>query len=369
MNDLTLAIDNCFYSGWTRARVTRGIERCPSDFEVTMTELFPGEFDSLTLDVFPGQSFELYLGPPNRGNLVITGFVDRFTPSIDAHLHSITLAGRGKCQDLVDCSAVWPSGQIKSSTVLDTAQKLAAYYDITVSAADAEDVGLPIDQLNIAFTETPWDVIEKLCRYRALLAYDQPDGNLILSRSGTQAHSSGFQTGKNVQRAAITYSSDQRYSEYQAYQLSMSLREDVGGISPLVVVKDPTITRFRRKNIIAESNDGGDGSPHGGGTVAKMRAQWEASRRWGRSAQLQLTVDSWCDEAGKLWTPNWLVPLDLPELKIEGKRWVISEVSYHMDEQGTSADLTIMPPEAFEPAPILLFPVKVDISKAMKAGK
>lgn len=366
MSDLILAINGIRYSGWTRARVTRGIERCPSDFEVTMTELYPGEFGSLTFMVKPGDLFQLYLGAQAPSNLVITGFVDRFMPSIDARRHSITLAGRGKCQDLVDCSAVWPSGQIPNATVLETAQKLAKPYLIEVSAANPADVGDPITQMNIAFTETPWDVIEKLCRYRALLAYDQPDGNLILSRVGVNAHSSGFQTGKNVQRAAITYSSDQRYSEYQAYLLPMNLWSDVGAIPPLMVVNDPTVSRFRRKNIIAESGDGGK---DGGGTVAKMRAQWEASRRLGRSTQLRMTVDSWRDGAGQLWTPNWLVPLDLPELKIEGKKWVISEVTYHMDEQGTSADLTIMPPGAFTPAPILLFPVNADVPPAVAAGK
>lgn len=35
--------------GWTSVRITRGIERCPSDFEVGLTELYPGEANDLVV--------------------------------------------------------------------------------------------------------------------------------------------------------------------------------------------------------------------------------------------------------------------------------------------------------------------------------
>jgi len=366
MSDLTLLINGRKYSGWNSARVTRGIERCPSDFEVTMTELFPGEMGGLTFMVVPGDPFQLYLGTLSPDNLVVTGYVDRVTPAIRARLHSITIAGRGKCQDIVDCEAVWPNGQFMSHTVLDIATKLSAPYGVTVSAASPADVGAPIFQVNVAFTETPWSVIERLCRFRALLAYDQPDGNLMLSRVGGHEHMTGLKTGQNVHSAAVTYSTDQRYSEYCAYLLAANNHMDVGEISPLQTVNDPTIKRFRRHNIIAEN---GDGSQDGAGSVAKMRAQWEASRRWGRSAQLRVTVDSWTDGTGVLWQPNWLVNLDLPEVAISGKKWLISDVAYHMDEQGTSADLLLMAPQAFDPSPILMSTVPFDVADAVAKGK
>jgi prophage tail gpP-like protein len=62
-----------------------------------------------------------------------------------------------------------------------------------------------------------------------------------------------------------------------------------------------------------------------------------------------------------LWTPNTLVPLWLPTLKLPDAVWLISEVTYHRDENGTTADLIIMMPEAFLPQPILLNPTFTEL--------
>src|SRR4051794_33900829 len=127
-DDLTLKLAGNFISGWTSIRVSRGIERCPSDFDSSLTELFPGEAADLVAP--PGDPCEVMIG----SDLVITGYVDRFRPGIAASQHSIRVTGRGKCQDLLDSSAEWPNSQISGSSILGIAQKLAQPYGITVSA-------------------------------------------------------------------------------------------------------------------------------------------------------------------------------------------------------------------------------------------
>ncbi|MGP8002296.1 MAG: phage baseplate assembly protein [Smithella sp.] len=85
-----------------------------------------------------------------------------------------------------------------------------------------------------------------------------------------------------------------------------------------------------------------------------QRANWENARRVGRSNVLTLTTDSWRDSAGTLWTPNTIVPISLPALKLQQVNWVIADVSYKRDTTGTTADLVLMPPRAFLPQPISL---------------
>jgi len=189
-----------------------------------------------------------------------------------------------------------------------------------------------------------------------LLVYDDTDGNLVLSQVGTSTAGSGFQQGENIQRASISYSMDQRFSEYIAYIQSFDTFADVGGRGNLVdTMRDPYVKRHRQKVIIAESGDTDF-------TVAKKRAIWEAKRRMGRSFQLRLTADNWRDEKGILWTPNTLVPISIPALKLDQKTWLISEVTYKRDRSGTSAELLIMPPEAFDVQPFLLFPSYQDVA-------
>jgi prophage tail gpP-like protein len=255
------------------------------------------------------------------------------------------VTGRGKCQDLVDCAAIWPSFQMSNANALSIAQNLAKPYGITVTAK--ADVGAVIPQLNILHGETVYELIELVCRYRALLAYDLPDGNLILAQVGNVAHSSGVAQGKNVQSARAIYSMDQRYSEYLVYLQSMDMLSDAGAGGNLKAKKtDPGVPRFRRKEIICEA-------PTGGQDISIKRANWEAARRMGRSMQLNVDVDSWRDSAGVLWTPNQLVPISLPILKTSDKNWIIGEVNFIRGDEGSYASLLLMPPDAFNPEPDL----------------
>lgn len=342
-DDLTLTINGQIIGGWTEIRVTRGVERCPSDFAIGLTELYPGELDKVLIQ--PGLPCSVSIG----GDLVSTGYVDRFIPSISANQHSIEVQGRGMCCDLVDCSAEWEGGQISGSTAVGIAQKLAAVYNINVKCSVT---GLPvIPQFNLMLGETAYEVIERITRYSALLAYDLPTGELQLARVGTVQAASGFVEGKNVQQASVEYSADQRYSTYKAFQQSVDVFRDAGDTGNLVVTTyDPNMQRHRELTIISEGGDAGN-------AVVKLRANWELARRAGRSRIIRLRADSWRDSAGALWTPNTLVPVSLPALKISGT-FVIGEVTYlRSSDAGTVADLVLMSPDAYQPEPVLLQPM------------
>lgn len=347
MDDLTLITGTRKLSGWQGVRVTRGIERMPSDFDIEFTERFPGEAEAVV--VKPGDACQVRIGD----DLVVTGYVDRFMPSIDGQRHTLRVTGRSKCQDLVDCSAEWDSNQISSASVLSISQKLAAPYGITVSALD--DVGPPIPQINLLWGETPYSVIERITRANALLAYDAPDGNLILARVGTGKHGSGFEQGKNVERATAMFGMDLRFSEYVVRMLNMNPVGETGTAGDvLVTVDDKEVPRHRRRTIIAETGVVAAG-------LAERRGLWEAARRAGRSYCVQLTADSWRDGEGMLWTPNRLVRIQLPSLKIPNVQWIVAEVTYRRDRTGTAADLVLMPPDAFAVAPVVLMPTLNDV--------
>lgn len=348
-DDLILQISGQAISGWTEIRVTRGIERLPSDFEIGLTELYPGELDKVI--IAPGAPCTVHLGD----QLVITGYVDRFTPSFAANRHSIRVSGRSKCEDLVDCSAVWPGGQINGANALAIAQKLAATYGITVTSK-VENLP-PIVQFNLMLGESSFEVIERIARYSALLAYDMPDGNLVLAQVGTTTAASGLVEGQNVQQASVQYSADQRYSTYKVFLQAVDTFEDIGNAgNELETVVDPNAPRTRQLDLIAES-----GGAVGMG-VAQATGIWEAARRAGRAKRARVLVDSWRDSAGNLWEPNTLVKVQLPSLKMN-ETLCVGEVTYsRSDDRGTTAELVLMPPAAFKPKPVLLQPMFADFA-------
>jgi prophage tail gpP-like protein len=351
-DDLTLTVNGESLSGWTEVRVTRGIERCPSDFDILMTDLAPG--DATGHVVAAGDPCTVSLG----ADLVLTGYVDKVEPSYDSGRHEIRVSGRGKCQDLVDCSAEWPGGQISGVDALQIAQDLATPYGIDVQLL-GPDSGKTIPQFNLMLGETAYEIIERVCRFAGFLCYEDAYGNLVLARASTVSAASGFTEGKNILSGAAAYSVDQQYSEYDCFLMAMDVLSDIGEGGNLVFsLTNPDIARHRKLYIIADAGSGGL-------QLAQDRATWEGQRRRGRGLQLTLTVDSWRDSAGKLWEPNTTAPVSVPNL-----HWtrtdppLIGSVSFMRDAKGTRAEVVLMPPEAFTLEPILLQPIVPDLNQA-----
>ncbi|MBP0493987.1 phage baseplate assembly protein [Pararoseomonas indoligenes] len=340
-DDLSLIVNGRIWSGWDGIAVTRSCERLPSVFSLSLTQRFPGEAD---LSFMPGDPCIVRLGK----DPVITGRIDRHQPAIDARSHTVQVTGRSKCRELVDCAAVIPGWQINAKTVKGIAEALAEFYDITVSGDD----GPLVPQLNLIPGETPFSVIDRLCRFGKLLSYDDPDGNLVLSPVGTEKHASGVRERVNVLAATTTLAADQRYSEYWVYlqstaglftQLSLATGGN-GMLPPSGLAKDEGVPNKRVLVILMEH-----AGPNDTKEIAQARAEWEASRRRGRSEAIRVRVDSWRDKAGELWQPNKRIPVHVPSCKVSEAEWIIGEVTYRRGLQGTTADLTLMPPSAFDP--------------------
>jgi prophage tail gpP-like protein len=290
----------------------------------------------------------------------VTGYVDKVIPSINANMHEIRVTGRGKCQDLLDCAAQWPNGQISNCTAADIATKLAVPYNIDVACDVA---GLPIiPQQNIMLGETAYEIIERSARFSALLVFEDRDGKLRLTRAGTDVMSSGIQEGVNMESVAVERSMDQRYSEIIAVMIGTNNLLDLNAVNaPVFTATDPNVTRHRRRVIIAEAGELG-------WDIGKQRALWEVARRRGRSEVVHVTVDNWRDVDGNLWEPNKLIDILIPSMKISGDqsgtipvRYLIVEVTYHLGLEGTHAELTLMAPEAFTPQPVLIQPQFGDV--------
>ena len=339
MNDLvSLWTGGNRLTGWQQVRVTRGIERIPTDFELTMTDPIPG----IAQEPFAiGDLHEVYIGD----ELVCTGYIDRVAPTIDHGKHDLSVNGRGKCADLVDCSAEWQGFLMQNMTIKQIAQNLAKPYGIQV-VCDAP--GDPIPMYVLQPGESPYSIINRWCQVRALLCYEDEQGNLVLSRGGTAVTAPIVQGQKGLEKATLVKSMDQRYSDYVVIQQGIQLMQDQQGgqWADVYRVQDTQVTRHRLKYLLPENNDAGM-------KVSMAKAQWEANRRLARGYTLTVTMDSWRDSAGALWQPNTLVPLHIPALNLVDQRWLLGEVTYRLDMTGTHADLLIMPADAFQPEPVL----------------
>jgi len=350
MDDLTIISGQQQISGWTTVRVTRGIERMPNDFQIEMTERNP---DGSQITISPGAQCQIKLGE----DLVLTGYIDTYEASVDSDMHTVSISGRSKSEDVVDCSAEYPNAQIMSSTALQIAQKLSEPYGITV----AQNVGptIIVPQFNLMYGETAVEIIERVTRFYKLLYYDMPDGSILLTQASTKQAGSGLTQGVNVQSAKVRFDMT-RFSDYVCVYQSVATFSDGqsldsgqnNSMNQFFEVQDPTVPRHRQKIIIVQS---GDINP--AFQVTRDTALWESNRRYGKAYELHAVVDSWRDATGKLWEPNTLVPINIPALKLVNVTWLINEVTYVRDENGgTTASLILNPPQAFTPEPIIIVP-------------
>lgn len=346
---VSLTVNGKVISGWDTVRVTRGIERFPSDFDIGLMDYYPGSEEKQIVQ--DGYSCIVKFG----SDLVITGYVDDWSPVINRSRHEVHATGRGKCEDLVDCSAEWPNNVINNCTALEIATRLASFYSIQVSSDVADLQTVP--QFTINWGESPQEIIDRVSRWAGLLYYDNPDGSLLLTRVGTKKAASGVAEGVNVEDAYYRKSMADRFSDYVGVSLGIS---PISGYAPgtaydsvtLATARDPDAAnlRYRKRIVLVEST-----------MLAKDRAQscidWEMNRRYGRSKQLNVTIDSWRDSAGKLWEPNTLIPVNLPTLQLSDTEMLLSEVTFLRDERGTHAQMTLMPPAAFTVQPYEFYQV------------
>ncbi len=363
-DDVSILANGVQVSGWLSVVIRIGIEIMPGGFELEITEPVPGSSTALT--ILEGSSCQIMIG----SDLVITGYVVTVFREMTPESHTVRVTGASKSIDLVECSAEFTTFSANNTAPLALAQKLAAPFGINVVPLNykPDPQHSTIQQFSVILSETPYAIIERICRFGAVLFYDQPDGNIAFSPVGQGLAASGFVENENCERWSFSRSLAGRFSTVQVVLMTTDtlfnspdtsdLTAQLSNITSGQPVKDAGVQRYRPLLVLGEM--GGFNA-----TFAQQRAQWEVNRRYGRSQAVTVTCDSWRDSAGKLWTPNTLAPVSLPSVKCTPTaRMLISEVVFRRDADGTHADIVLMPPQAFAPEPIVLNPMAADVAQA-----
>jgi prophage tail gpP-like protein len=328
-----LKVDGAFYGGWKTVRVSRSIEQMAGSFELEVTERWPGQ--PQRTPIRPGQKCQLLLD----GSPVITGWVDGVSPEYDAGQHTLHVSGRDATCDLVDCSAIYKTGQWHKVKLDQLARDLCAPFGVGVVVN--ADVGAAFESYNIQEGESVFECLERAARLRALLLTRDPLGRLVIPRAGAAVCDTALIEGRNVKAARADFTWTDRFSEYVVK--GYDRLEDEGEIedaAPAATARDEAITRHRPLIVVAEA--------HGENSSFADRAEWEKTIRRGRSCRGSITVQGWA-AGGVPWQPNTRVKVTSPFLWLEDAEMLIVGCTYSLDDQaGTLTELAIARPDAFE---------------------
>lgn len=329
---VTLTVGGERHEGWTSVEIERAIDTLTGSFSLSLTERWADRPVAFLLEAGAACTVAI------AGETIITGWIDRLAPSIDGNSHAISISGRDRAGDLVDCSAIATPGSWRNVKLETIAAELAAPFGITVTAK--ADTGPAIRRFAIQQGESVQAAIERLCRFAGLLAISTAKGDVELIVPATGAPVETFEEGKTILAASAAHDVTGRFSDYlikgQASGDDEASGKTVAG--PKGEARDPGIKRHRPLLVIAEEQ----------ATLANLekRAKWEASTRAGRAQPVTVTAPGWRGPDGKLRDRNTIISLIAPSMFASGKM-LVQSVKYSLDEGGTTSQLVLVPPAAW----------------------
>ncbi len=333
-DEVRLNIAGARYGGWKTIRIVRSIESLAGSFSLGVSERWPGSPSSRP--VRPGAAASVDLD----GDVLITGFIDTVRNQITADSHEVTIEGRDRAADLVDCSPDLDPAEWVNLNVLQFAQQIAGPFDVSVRAD--VDVGENFPKISLNPGQTAHEAIEERCRYRELLPVSDGLGRLVLTRAGTARASTPIVEGSSdILAADATYSHSDRFSDYVVRGASQGTAFNSGETvaAPRGVARDLEVTRHRPKVIVPSSA--------ADQARCQRRAKWEASVRAGRAARASFTLGGWRQPNGTAWSVNSLVSVRSQTLGID-TTMLITSVELTFDNQGRRTKLDLVRPDAFQ---------------------
>lgn len=332
-SNVTLWVGGAIHQGWTSVSVTLNLDHLSGSFSLGLTDDYLRDGALIRHPIRGGVACRVEVD----GEVVITGHIDKVSPSYGPTRHEVTIAGRDRTGDLLDCSA--RVAEHLHQPIASIIAALAAPFGIGVSLAC--DPGAPFDRFAPNPGDSVADCIERLCRQRAVLAWSDGLGNLVIGRGAIGRPVAVLRRGATVEEASAEHAFDGRYSEITV----MGSREGADDLAAADIAQvravafDRAIIRHRPLILIPETQ--------GETTTLAVRANHEVRVRAGKGLRVNATVTGW-RHGGGLWRPGQTVTFHDDWLGVAGD-YLVSNVTLTKDEGGGSkAVLTLYPPGAFD---------------------
>lgn len=336
-----LQVAGTAYSGWTSVEIERGIDQMTGTFSLRLAA--KEKTGAEDWPIRQGAECRVMLA----GVPLITGYIDSMTRFVAAEERGIDVRGRDRTADLVDCSAINRPGSWRGRRLEEIAAELVKPFGIPVEVVGT--TGAPFTRFALQQGETVFAAIERMSRYRGLVAWSAGDGTLRIGNPDIGESIGRLAEGENVIAASLTTTTSERFSDYVVKGQATGSDERSGAAVAQVKgeAKDPAIARYRPLLIIGEEQSDQ--------TALKKRAEWEAAVRSGRAQQAQITVPGWLTSEGKPFAHGMRADCDVPSAGISGSL-LIERLTFSRDATGgTVTTFDLVPPEAWtqlaEPEP------------------
>lgn len=327
-----LQIGSNKHTGWKEVRIRRSLDTLADSFDLALTDRWEGQ----VRPIVPGEACQVFIGDER----VLTGWVDDVNPQYDATNHSVSVNGRSLTADLIDCSG--HDQRLDGLTLLQICRQLVKPFGIEV--VDAAGVEKKFRNFAIEDGQPIGEALERAAQIRGVRLVSDADGRLIITHAVQREVATVLELGVNIRMGSGQFSDRDRFNEYTIVGQTpgddgWNSQEAAG---PTGTATDPRIRSTRKTLIIsdtpADSNE------------CKARAQLESRIRWAKGRSITYTIGGWENELGT-WQPGDVALVRDPYLGTDAKR-LVSSATLVENDKGRTAELTMVPPEAYEPIPV-----------------
>lgn len=331
-NNVRLLVAGKEFDGWKSVAIQAGIERQVRDFDLSITNTWPGNTE-IPRRIHPGDACELFIGDDK----VLTGYVDATPVSYDGTSVTVGVRGRSKTADLVDCSAVNEPGRWAGAKIERVAADLAKPYGVAVIAQ--VDTGAAVSHA-IEQGETVFESIDRMLKGQQL-ATDNAKGELVLIEVGSAGQATtALELGQNILSCDAPLDFKDVYTEYlvkgQRPGSDDEFGEDVS--QETATITDDTLSR--RRVLLIKQGGKSDGAS------AKARVEYERAHRRAMALASTYTVQGWRQADGTLWLHNMLVRVKDSMVGFDDE-FVIAEIQYKLSNSGMVLTLKVGPKDGY----------------------
>lgn len=368
MTGLTVSIGGGPFTAWTSCEVSRDMEDLSGSFTVELRDsrvnaALPNSTFAAAVRVRPGMDVTISAD----GAPVLVGYVDKVAPSIGEGEARVTITGRDKTGDLVDCDAIGDGkvAEFKNVKLEEAVKRISSPFGLSVTCEI--DTGAPFARYSIDLSETAHSAIEKGARSRHALILSDGIGGIVITRTGATRAPAGLTLPGNVLSAEGSFDHSGRHSkttvrgqseraskerrsaslDVTAEPIAIEDRQPTDGsatdrerkgTAATGVAQDSEITRYRPITHLARSK--------ADQISAQDEADWRMRTARAEGEQLSYTVHGFT-AGGRPWRVNEMVPVEDVFMGIN-RDMLISRAEMRDDDGGRTTTLTVTSPEAFD---------------------
>lgn len=272
--------------------------------------------------------------------LVVDGLLYGQKFQLKSDRRSVDLTGWSYTADMID-SVIRPPYEQNKITLQDRAIELIEPLGIGINF-EATDADEQFARVTCGPEEKIFDHLASLAEQRKVLISSTRRGDALFWRANTDTKPVGTieEDRPPYQSMEVNFNGRERFNVYTAIGQSPQKRGRKGKDKKLIgIAKDSAVprTRFTAFNV-TESTIGN----------IQNAADWKRSKQVATALNMTFPVDSWYSPENKLWEENTLVTVVSPSVYIkDGFDFLIRAVEYEFTGSGTTAILSLIPPQAY----------------------